>query len=94
VSETNRTMEERRSTITCPRKGWIRVSTPTEQRDRPDLDLTFRAGNVRSYGIMFVYDHPTFPGVVVYEENGKFVIDNLPLSEFDAAMIKAESCST
>lgn len=94
MSETNRTIEERRSTITCPRPGWLTIDTPTEQRDRPNLNLTFRAKNVKSYGLSYSYTHPDTLGVIIYVDDGNYCVENLPLEEFDAAMIKAESCNT
>jgi hypothetical protein len=91
MTEPNRTLEERRSTVTSPRPGWIHITTPAEQRDRPDMDLVFRSKTLKSYGFFFNYEHPTTPGVMLYVEDGKFCVENLPISELDAAMVKAES---
>ena len=91
MSAPNRTIEERQSTVVCLRKGWLRITTPSEQRDRPDLCTSIRVEEIEGYGLFYSYEHPTILGIVIRVDNGQMTVENLPLAEFDAAMIAAES---
>lgn len=90
-----RPIEDRRSHVECPRKGWIKLTMPSDRIDRPDMVGFYRVSEITDFGFAYSYEHPEIESVVFRTpRNGDVHIQNLPLSEFDAAMIEAESCNT